>query len=142
VRSTLTIGMNITPRAAQLGTPITFQARSPRASFYEWNAGDGSPSINGTSDTFQYTYKKTGVYQATLRVKNSDGSEENTMTRSIYMTDTDSPFALISISNGANTVVENPNGCEGNTGSTFVINRSDSTLIDGGKSINVDGNSA
>ena len=47
-----------------------------------------------------------------LHVKNVTGSEENYISRAVYITDTDSPFALIDIGNGSNTIVENPNGCE------------------------------
>lgn len=103
--------MNITPRAAPLGTAVSFQARSPRARFFEWNVGDGSPSINGTTDNITHTYKKTGVYSATLTVKNSDGSESNMVERKVYVTDTNSPFALIDIRNSSNTAIEDPVAC-------------------------------
>jgi PKD repeat protein len=141
VLSTLTVWVNITPRAAPIGTLISFQARSPQARFYEWNLGDGSPTINGTADFIQNTYKKTGVYAATLTVKNSDGSEENRITRKIYITDTDRPFALIDIKSSNGSAIEDPAACD-NPDWAFVINRAESTTIDGGNSINTDGNSA
>jgi PKD repeat protein len=140
VVSTLTVGMNISPRAAPIGSLISFQARSPQARFYEWNAGDGSPSVNGTSDYIQHIYKKTGVYSATLTVKNGDGSEENRISRKIYITDTDSPFALIDIKNTTGSAYEDPTACDSPDGA-FVINRAEGTSIDGGNSINIDGNS-
>lgn len=141
VTSTLTIWVNITPRAAPIGSMISFQARSPQARFYEWNLGDGSPTINWTTDFIQNVYKKTGIYTATLNVKNGDGSEENTIWRKIYITDTDSPFALIDIKSSNGSVFEDPDACE-NPGGAFVINRAESTTLDWGNSINVDGNSA
>lgn len=140
VTSTLTIGMNISPRAAALGTSVSFQARSPRARFFEWNVGDGSPSINGTTDNIIHTYKKTWVYSASLTVKNSDGSESNTIERKVYVTDTNTPFALIDIKNSSNTVIEDSSACAG--AGAFLINRAESTTIDGGNSINTDGNSS
>jgi PKD repeat protein len=141
VSSTLTVGMNITPRATPIGNVVSFQARSPQARFYEWNLGDGSPTINGTTDFVQNNYKKTWVYAATLTVKNSDGSEENRITRKIYITDTDKPFALIEIKNSSTSVIEDPAACE-NSEWAFVINRAENTTIEWGNSINIDGNSA
>jgi PKD repeat protein len=141
VSSLLMVGVNVTPRAAPIGTVVTFQARSPNAAFYEWNMGDGSPSNNGTSDSIQHTYKKTGIYNATLRVKNTDWTEENSISRTVYVTDTDTPFALIDIKNSSNTIFEDPMGCETANGGSFVVNRSESTRLDGSKSLNIDGNS-
>jgi PKD repeat protein len=143
VTSLLTVWVNITPRAAPINTPITLQARSPQASFFEWNLWDGSPPINGTSDSITHIYNKTGIYTVNLRVKNANGSEENFITRTVYITDTDSPFSLIDINNNSNSITENPNGCElSGTGGSFLVNRSENTSIDGSKSVNVDGNAA
>lgn len=141
VTSTLTVWVNITPRAAPIGTMINFQARSPQARFYEWNVGDWSPTINGTTDFIQNIYKRTGIYTATLNVKNGDGSEENSISRKIYITDTDRPFALIDVKSSNGSVFEDGSACE-NPDGAFVINRADSTTIDGGNSINIDGNSS
>lgn len=77
----------------------------------------------------QHIYKKTGIYSATLSVKNGDGSEQNTITRKIYITDTDNPFALIDVKNGNGTVYEDPTACDSPDGA-FVINRAESTSID------------
>lgn len=141
VTSTLTVGVNISPRATAIGTKVGFQARAPEARFYEWDMGDGSPSINGTADFIEHIYKKTGTYNATLTVKNGDGTQENRITRKVYITDTDKPYALIDIKNSLGTVIEDPSACE-NPDGAFVVNRSDTTTIDGSNSINVDGNSA
>lgn len=140
VTSTLTVAMNISPRAAAIGTSVGFQARAPRARFFEWNVGDGSPSINGTTDNIVHTYKKTWVYSATLTVKNGDGSESNTIERKVYVTDANTPFALIDIRNSSNTAIEDATACSGV--GAFQINRAESTTIDGGNSINTDGNSS
>ncbi len=137
VTSTLTVDMNITPRAAPIGTTVSFQARSKEARFFEWNPGDGSPAINGTTDNISHVYKKTGVYTASLTVKNSDGSASNTMTRTVYVTDTDSPFALIDLRGSNGSLIEVPGACDGNN--AFAVNRAENTTIDGGNSINIDG---
>lgn len=99
VSSTLRVGMSIAPRAATLGTLINFQARAPEARFFEWNTGDGAPTINGTIDNITHIYKKTGIYSVTLTVKNGDGTEINTIERKVYITDTNTPFALIEVKN-------------------------------------------
>ncbi len=129
--------MNIVPRAAPIGTVVSFQAKSPRAAFYEWSTGDGEPSINGTSDSIEHVYKKTGIYPMVLTVKNADGSESNSIERKIYVTDTNNPFSLINVTNSSNTIIEDSVAC-GNDGA-FLINRSESTTLDGTHSINIDG---
>lgn len=141
VDSTLTVWLNITPRAAPISTTVNMRARSPNASFFEWNFWDGTPAINGTNDTTEHQYKKTGIYTVGLVVKNDDGSESNSVTRNVYVTDADKPFALIDIKNNSNTVVEDPLACsDTGTGGAFTINRSENTTLDGGNSINIDGN--
>ncbi len=74
-------------------------------------------------------------------MKNGDGSEENSISRKIYITDTDRPFALIDVKSSNGSVFEDGSACE-NPDGAFVINRADSTTIDGGNSINIDGNSS
>lgn len=81
-------------------------------------------------------YKKTGIYSVTLTVKNADGSESNTIERKVYVTDTNSPFALIDVRNGSGPAFENANLCGSGA---FQINRAESSVIDGGNSINIDG---
>jgi PKD domain len=141
VTSTLTVGINISPRATPIGSSVGFQARSPKASFYEWDFGDGTPSVNGTADFVSHVYKKTGIYTVNLGVKNTDGTEENRISRKVYITDTDKPYALIDIKNTNGSVVEDLSACE-NADGAFIINRADTTTIDASNSINTDGNSA
>lgn len=89
--------------------------------------GDGSASVNGTLDHIEHTYQKTGIYTVTLTVKNIDGSQTNSTNQKVYVTDTNSPFALIDIKNGSDSVIEDPQACsEG----AFVIDRSQNITID------------
>lgn len=140
VTSTLSVGVNIVPRAAPIGTVVSFQAKAPRAAFYEWNTGDGEPSINGTSDSIEHIYKKTGIYPLTLTVRNADGSETNMIERKVYVTDTNNPFSLIEVNNSSNTIIDDTAAC--GDGGAFVINRSESTTLDGSHSINIDGSTS
>lgn len=137
VTSTLTLSLNVVPRAAPINTNVSFQARSPKASFYEWNVGDGSPLIQGVSDNIEHIYKKTWVYTVSLTVRSADQTESNTTEQKVYVTDTNSPFALIDIRNGSNTIIDDPGSC--GDGGAFIVNRAESTNIDGSQSINVDG---
>ena len=138
MNSTLAVNMNIVPRAAPIGTVVSFQGISPRAAFYEWNPGDGSPAVNGQMDSIDHIYKKTGVYSALLTVKNNDGSEVNSIERKVYVTDANNPFALIEVKNASNTIIDDPITC--GPGGAFVVNRSEGTTLDGANSINIDGN--
>lgn len=140
VTSTLSVWLNIVPRAAPLGTRVSFQAKAPKAAFYEWNTGDGSPTVNGTSDGIDHIYQKTGIYSVTLQVKSADGSESNTIERKVYVTDANSPFSLIQVSNSSNTITDEPGAC--GEGWAFLVNRSESTTLDGSNSINIDGNTS
>ncbi len=68
--------------------------------------GDGSSPVNGTNRTVQHIYKQAGTYDVRLNVTRDGGSEINSITRKIYVTNADSPFALIDASNSSNSVIE------------------------------------
>ena len=61
---------------------------------------------------------------------------KNQIQRKVYVTDSNSPFAMIQVSNGSSSVFEDINAC-GN--GAMVINRSEATTLDASKSLNVDG---
>lgn len=140
VSSTLSVNMNIVPRAAPIGSLVSFQAIAPKAAFFEWNPGDGSAPVNGQMDNIDHIYKKTGIYSATLTVKNFDGSETNSITRKVYVTDSNTPFALIDVKNASSSVIEDMDAC--GEGWAYMVNRSEWTTLDGSNSINIDGNNA
>lgn len=140
VASTLSVNLNIVPRAAPIGTLVTFQAISPKAIFYEWNPGDGSPATNWQMNSIEHVYKKTGIYTASLTVKNRDESEVNRIERKVYVTDTNSPFALIDVGNSSSTVIEDPTACSQD--GAYLVNRAEWTTLDGSNSVNIDGNTA
>jgi PKD repeat protein len=136
VKSVLDVNMLITPRVAPIGSIVNLIGRSENAEFFGWNTGDGTPEINGAKKVIQHIFGKTGVYDVTLTVSTS-GGDTNQVRRKIYVTDTNSPFSLIDISNSANTSYEDVSACGGS--GAIVVNRSDQTTIDGSKSINIDG---
>jgi PKD repeat protein len=115
---------------------VNFIAQSEHADFFEWNMGDGSPITTGNKKIIQHIYQKTGVYDVTLTVSSAKWWESNQIHRRVFVTDTNTPFALINVNNGSNTAYYDPAAC--GSGAT-VINRSEATNFDGSKSINIDG---
>jgi PKD repeat protein/type IV secretory pathway VirB2 component (pilin) len=137
VDSLLSVSMLVTPQVAPIGNNITFIARSENADFYEWNFGDGSAPESGSNKIIGHVFKKTGVYTVSLTVSTRAWGKTNQVQRKVYVTDTESPFAIIDVTNGSSSVYEDPTVC--GTGA-IVVNRSESTTLDGSKSVNVDGN--
>ena len=74
-----------------------------------------------------------------LGVNRDGGTETNAITRKVYVTETDSPFAVIEATNSSNSIIEEEGACNGNK--ALIINRSDSTTFSANSSINIDGTS-
>jgi len=106
VTSTLAVNMIIMPKVVQRGSLINVIGRSANAEFFEWNMGDGSPTISGTDRSVQYTYKQSGTFNITMNVNSNGGTETNSITRKVYVSDTDTPFAIIDASNSSNSIIE------------------------------------
>jgi PKD repeat protein len=138
VTSTLALNMISTPKVVKRGTPISLIGQSANAEYFEWNMGDGSPQINGTTKTVQHIYQKSGIYTVTLTVNRAWGTETNSISRKVYVSDTESPFAVIEASNASNSVVEEKWAC-GDGQDALVINRSDSTTFSSSNSVDIDG---
>lgn len=136
VDSVLSVSMLIAPQVAPIGSNITFVARSENADFYEWNFNDGSSPLSGNEKLVQHVFKKTGIYTVSLIVSTKEWGKTNQIQRKVYVTDTSSPFAIIGMSNSSNSVYEDREAC----GTwAIVANRSESTTLDGSKSVNIDG---
>ncbi len=137
VTSILAVNMFVNPRVAIMGTPVSIIWQSWNAEFFEWDMWDGSPLISGTDRSVQHTYKQSWTYNITLNVNRDSWTETNTISRKVYVSDSDSPFAMIDTTNDSNSIVEEKWAC-GNI-DALVINRSDLTTFNGANSINVDG---
>ncbi len=137
VVSTLAVNMIITPKVVQRGSNVTVIGQSANAEFFEWNMGDGTPMISGTNRSIQHTYKQSGVYNIVMSVNRNWGTETNSITRKIYVSDTDSPFAIIDSTNSSNSIIEEKWACNGLD--ALVINRADTTTFSSSNSVNVDG---
>lgn len=138
VNSILAGEVIVNPQIVQAGKRVQFRAISQNAQFYEWNMGDGSAIISGSDSNFEYIYKKAGTYTMTLKLSRSDSNETTNISRKIFVTNMDSPFAYINISNGSNTAILESGVCNGKD--AYVLNRSEGTTINGNQSINIDGN--
>jgi PKD repeat protein len=71
VVSTLAVNMIITPKVVQRGSTVSIIGQSANAEFFEWNMGDGTQAINGTSRSVQHVYKQSGVYNIVLTVNHN-----------------------------------------------------------------------
>jgi PKD repeat protein len=111
VTSTLSVNMISTPRVVKRGEPVTIIGQSANAEFFEWNTGDGSPAVSGTSRSIQHIYKQSGTYDVRLNVNRDGAAETNSITRKVYVTDTDSPFAIIDATNASSSVTEEIGVC-------------------------------
>ncbi|MBX9809839.1 PKD domain-containing protein [Candidatus Gracilibacteria bacterium] len=137
VLSTLSVNMISTPRVVKRGEPVTIIGQSANAEFFEWNTGDGSPAVSGTNRSIQHIYKQSGTYDVRLNVNRDGASETNTITRKVYVTDTDSPFAIIDATNASSSITEEIGVCNGNN--ALIINRADVTTFNSTNSVNIDG---
>jgi PKD repeat protein len=137
VTSTLTISIIMTPKVVKRGETITIIGQSSNAEFFEWNMWDSSPVVSGTNRSIQHIYKQSGTYEVRLNVNRDGGSETNSITRKVYVTETDSPFAMIDATNASNSIIEEDGACDNKK--ALIINRADSTTFNATNSINVDG---
>lgn len=137
VTSILAVNMFVNPRVAVRGTPVSIIGLSWNAEFFEWDMWDGSPAISGTDRAIQHTYKQSWTYTITLNVTRDSWTETNSITRKVYVSDSDTPFAMIDTTNDSNSIIEQKWICESND--ALIINRSDLTTFNGANSINVDG---
>ena len=137
VESLLAVKLIVTPKIAELGKQVAMVAESKEATVFEWDFGDGSQENSGEARIF-HTYKKSGTYDVRLTVRgNADAGVSNTIARKVYVTDTDSPFAVIGVKKGSDAVEFTSGACSG--GDAYIIDRTTPVSISGGESINTDG---
>lgn len=140
VTSLLSAEIRISPQVTQVGQPVNFIANAPYADFFTWNMGDGSAQVSNSARTAQHTFQRAGIYNVTLTVNRGGGSEQNTVTRKIYVTDMSNPLAIIQASNSSNSVVQEDNICHNEP--AWMVNRGESTTFDASQSVNTDGNTS
>lgn len=137
IDSLLSVKLITTPKISQLGRQVALVAESKEATVFEWDFGDGEKENTGESRAF-HTYKKAGTYAVQLIVRgNADAGTSNSITRKVYITDADSPFADITVKKGSDAIEITPNACA--NGDAYVTDRTNPINISGSESVNTDG---
>lgn len=139
VTSVLAGNLIITPQVVKVGQQANFIAQSQNAQFFTWNMGDGTNKA-GNDRTMQHTYKTTGTYNVNLTLQGSDTSNTTSISRKVYVTDMDSPFAVISFSNASSSAILEHGACEGKD--AYILKRGEATNISALNSVNIDGNTS
>ncbi len=134
IRSILSVDFNIFPRVSQRDKTIRFIADSPEAKFYEWDFGDWIKE--GWSNwTISHVFKKSWVYWVKLKVIDSNDNE-NTLTRNVYIWDTDSPYAYITLKDPKwNEVAFDPRACGWQW--AYLVNRVDNFTFSWEESLDI-----
>lgn len=112
VNSILAGNLLVTPQVVKVNDPISFIAQSPNARFFTWNLGDGSPQKAGNARVIQHSYKTTGTYNVSLTLQD-EGNTTTTISRRVYVSDMDSPLAIIDFSNASNSAILESGVCNG-----------------------------
>lgn len=137
VDSLLAVKLIVTPKISQLGKPVALVAESKDATVFEWEFGDGSKENSAESRVF-HTYQKSGTYDVRLTVRgNADAGNSNTIVRKVYVTDADSPYAVIGVKKGSDVIEPTQGACP--AGEAFVTDRTNAISITGAESVNTDG---
>ncbi len=136
IDSILSVDMYAFPRVIQRDGFIRFVAESPEAELYEWDFWDGKQT-GWSIDKTTHTYDKSGSFDVKLTVSDKENNS-NTFTRTVYVSDSDTPLAFIDLSYGT---LEKPlydaDACEWAGG--YIVDRVSTLKFDGSESINIDG---
>lgn len=140
VTSLLSVKLSTSPKIASMGAPVNFIAESKEAGVFEWSFGDGGSTEISSEGRISHLYKKSGTYDVTLTVRGANAGGQNSITRKVYVTEANSPFALIGLKIESNAVQPTAGACGENE--AFVINRVKPVNFTGEDSVNVDGNTS
>jgi PKD repeat protein len=135
IESILSVDMFAFPRVIQRNGTIKFVSQSPEARVFEWNFGDGK-TTGGTFDKIDHMYDTSGTFDVTLKVSDSENNT-NSFTRKVYVSDSDSPFALLDITYNSQEPVYDEKACNGE--GAYIVDRANTFLFNSAESINIDG---
>ncbi len=130
----------------QPAAPIKFIFSSSQAISYELDFGDGTNTSGemqaGRPSEVTHNYTPKGKYTAKLSVFDADDLE-NSLSRKIFIGDSDSPIAIIETK--INGSIVQPQNIELDNGrkveNVIRVNRKDNLIFDAGTSLNTDGTS-
>ena len=138
VDSILSVEFFAFPRVIQREQIIDFNAYSPEAKFYEWDFGDGEIKW-WREEEISHVYKESWVFPVTLKVVDED-DRTNTFTKNVYVWESDSPYAFITLKNPSNSeLLFRNDSCEWN--GAYIIDRVDSIKFSWEESIDITGKS-
>lgn len=137
ISSLLSVKLSMTPKIGQMGTPVNFVAESKEAGVFEWNFGEGGSAEISSVGRISHTYKKSGTYDVTLVVRGANAGGQNSITRKVYVTEANAPFALIGLKIDSNFVQPTSGAC--GEKDAFVVNRVKPISFTAEESVNVDG---
>lgn len=133
ISSILSVDFNIFPRVSQREKSIRFIADSPEAQFYEWDFWDGR-KIWWKDNTISHTFLKSWIYNVKLKVVDSN-DRSNTISKNVYIWDTDSPYAFISLKDQrANEVPFDNRAC---WNWAYIVNRVDTFSLSWSESLDI-----
>lgn len=138
ISSILSVEFFTFPRVSQIWKSIKFVSDSPEAKFYEWDFWDG---INEwwKTDTINHIFNKSWIYSVKLKVVDSNDNS-NTFSKNVYIWDSNSPYAFISIKDDKlNTVSFEDEACDWKW--AYIVNRVDTFTISWEESMDVTWNS-
>lgn len=117
---------------------VSFAVTSEHAEVFEIEYGDGDYDVEdnliSNTATFSHTYVEAGVYIVEVTVYDEDGSE-NSYEKKVYIGESDTPIAVISIKKDG--VTKNALDISGNINTVFTFDASDSQNTNG-TAINLD----
>ncbi len=134
VKSILSVDFRILPRVAQRENYVRFIAVSPEAKFYEWDFWDGN-IVWWKNESISHKYEKSGIFKVKLKVLD-EKDNTNTFTRNVYIWESDSPYAFISVLDSSkNQIAFDQEACDWEW--AYVVNRVDSITFSAKESIDV-----
>jgi len=134
VKSVLSVEFYAFPRVVQREKMVRFVSDSPKAKFFEWDFGDGIVEW-WKEENINHVFKKSWVYNVKLKVIDENDNENN-FDKSVYIWDTDSPYAFITlVDNKSNNVSYKDWVCNGEW--AYILNRVDNFTFSWNESIDV-----
>lgn len=138
VDSLLSVRLQVSPQIIHRAQQVSIVADAPHAEVFDWDFGDGAKETTYKGQT-THTYQKSGTYPVSLTVRNNSDPipTSNTIRRSVYVVDTDQPFALTEASRDGDPILPTQGACDGKD--AVVTDRVKATKFSAGNSINTDG---
>ena len=111
IDSLLGADLKVAQKIVRVGDRMLFTANAPEAKIFVWNFGDGVTTNPVTDSTMTHVYNRSGIYTVRLTIRADNTGISNTISRVVYVGDSDTPVPLISISQGGEAVVPEVGVC-------------------------------